>query len=56
MKDIHATDKRLLHYSEIFLFKILLFGNSSPVDAHTNTKILKAIIEYISTSKILGPW
>ena len=41
---------RLLDVSEIVLIKALLLGNCS-VDAHTNTQILNATIEYTLTTK-----
>ena len=43
-------DCRLLDLTDTVLIKTLLFGNCS-VDAHTNTQILNATIEYILTTK-----
>ena len=50
LSTIKSIDCRLLDMTETVLIKTLLLGNCS-VDAHTNTKILNATIEYISTTK-----
>ena len=47
---IKNIDCRLLDVTETVPIKMLLFGNCS-VDAHTNTQILDATIEYILTNK-----
>ena len=47
MKNI---DCRLLDVTETVSIKTLLFGYCS-VDAHTNTQILNATIEYLLTTK-----
>ena len=47
MKNIN---RRLLDVTGTVLIKTLLFGNRF-VDAHTNTQILNATIEYILTAK-----
>ena len=50
LSTIKNIDCRLLDVTETVLIKTLLFGNCS-VDAHTNTQILHATIEYILTTK-----
>ena len=53
MKNIMSVkniDCRLLDVTETVLIKALFFRNYS-VDAHTNTEILNATIEYILTTK-----
>ena len=48
LSTIEKIDCRLLDVTETVLIKTLLFRNCS-ADAHTNTQILNAVIEYILT-------
>ena len=50
LSTIKNIDCRLLDATDTILIKAPLFGNCS-VDAHTNTQILNATIEYILTTK-----
>ena len=50
LSTIKNIDCRLLDVTETVLIKPLLFGNCS-VDAHTNTQIINATIEYILTNE-----
>ena len=50
LSTIKNTDCRLLDVTETALIKTLLFRYCS-IDAHTNTKILNANIEYILTNE-----
>ena len=51
LSTIENFNRRLLDVTETTLMKTLFFGNCSP-DAHTNTQILNATIEYILRTKI----
>ena len=50
LSTIKNVDCRLPDVTETVFIKTFLFGNCS-VDAQTNTQILNATIEYVSTTK-----